>query len=193
MTPREALEQIRALFAMPEPPKEEEPKPTEMEAKEYVLEGGQKVLISELELGGMVALMNDDGTTAPAPAGEHKLADGTTFTTNEGGYITALTMPAQPAQPSEELDKFRDELAALRAENAELRDRLSSMGAAFDKHYAETSDRMIKLAGILEGLLTVPATEPVQKPADKFEAQGPSQKEKFATLLATIDTMKKGK
>jgi hypothetical protein len=197
MTPKEALEQIRALFAAPDvppAPMPEEQKPAEMEAKEYVLEGGAKVLISELELGGMVAVMNEDGTSAPAPAGEHKLADGTTFTTNEGGFITAIKMPeGAPVMPEEEMAKFRDELAALRSENAELRDRLASMGASFDKHYADTTDRMVKLASILEGLLSVPAAEPVQAPRDKFEAQGPSQKEKLAALLSTIDNMKKSK
>lgn len=197
MTPKEALEQIRALFAAPEAPPApmpEEQKPAEMEAKEYVLEDGTKLLVSELELGGMVAVVNEDGSTSSAPpAGEHKLADGTLITTNEGGFITAIKMPEGPAMPEEELAKFRDELASLRAENAELRDRLSSMGAAFDKHYADTTDRMVRLAGILEGLLSVPASEPVQAPKDKFEAQGPSQKEKLATLLATIDNMKKSK
>jgi len=103
-------------------------------------------------------------------------------------------MPAAPVAPeSEEMAKFRDELAALRSENEQLRDRLASMGATFDKHYADTTDRMVRLAGILEGLLSVPASEPVQAPKDKFEAQGPSQKEKLATLLATIDNMKKSK
>ena len=172
----------------------EEQKPAEMEAKEYVLEGGAKVLISDLEVGGMVAVINEDGTSAPAPAGDHKLADGTMITTNESGIITAVAMPAgAPVMPEEEMSKFRDELAALRSENAELRDRLSSMGATFNKHYADTTDRMVRLAGILEGLLSVPAAEPVQAPKDKFEAQGPSQKEKLATLLATIDNMKKSK
>jgi hypothetical protein len=40
-------------------------------------------------------------------------------------------------------------------------------------------------------MLSVPAAEPVQAPRDKFEAQGPSQKEKLAVLLTTIDNMKK--
>lgn len=197
MTPKEALDQIRALFAAPDAPAApmpEEQKPAEMEAKEYVLEGGAKVLISDLEVGGMVAVMNEDGTSSPAPAGDHKLADGTMITTNESGIITAVAMPpGAPVMPEEEMSKFRDELAALRSENAELRDRLASMGATFDKHYADTTDRMVRLAGILEGLLSVPAAEPVQAPKDKFEAQGPSQKEKLATLLATIDNMKKSK
>jgi hypothetical protein len=200
MSPKQALDEIRALFAAPQamppaeaPKPEDQAPPTEMSTKEYVLENGTKVLISELEVGGMVAVMQEDGTSAPAPAGEHKLADGTVITVAENGVITAVSMPAQPAAPEEELAKFRDELAALRSENEQLRDRLASMGAAFDKHYAESADKMTKLAGILEGLLSVPSTEPVQAPKDKFEAQGPSQKEKFATLLATIDNMKKSK
>lgn len=198
MSPKEALEQIRALFAEPgmppaEPKKVEPVPPTEMSTKEYVLEDGTKLLVSELEVGGMVAVMQEDGTSAPAPAGEHKLADGTLITTAENGVITAVTMPPAPAMPEEEMAKFRDELAALRQENEQLRDRLASMGAAFDKHYADNSDRMAKLAGILESMLSVPGAEPVQAPKDKFEAQGPSAKEKFATLLATIDNMKKSK
>ena len=196
MSPKEALEQIRALFAMPEQPAPEQPKqePTQMTTKEYVLENGTKVLVSELEVGGMIAVMQEDGTSVPAPAGEHKLADGTMITVAENGVITAVAMPPAPVAPeAEEMAKFRDELAALRSENEQLRDRLASMGAAFDKHYADSADRMTKLAGILEGMLSVPATEPVQTPKDKFEAQGPSQKEKFATLLATIDNMKKSK
>lgn len=203
MTPKEALDQIRALFAEPMPaegapapaeaPKEEQAPETAMSTKEYVLEDGTKVLVSELEVGGMVAVMQDDGTSVPAPAGDHKLADGTVITTAENGVITAVSMPQAPAMPEEELAKFRDEIAAVRAENAELRDRLASMSAEFAQQHEQNSEKMHKLAGILEGLLSVPAAEPLQAPKDKFEAQGPSQKEKLAALLSTIDNMKKSK
>jgi len=95
MTPKEALDKIRQLFNenAPAPAPTPVDAPAALEAKEYVLEGGAKIMISELEPGGMASLVDDAGNAQPAPAGEHKLADGTVITVGENGILTGVVMP----------------------------------------------------------------------------------------------------
>jgi hypothetical protein len=61
-----------------------------MPAPSYSLEDGTKVLIDKLEVGGVVTL--EDG--APAPVGEHTLADGSMVVLSEGGVIAHI-MPKE--------------------------------------------------------------------------------------------------
>jgi len=86
MNPKEALQQIRALFedmpqvAQPQAPVAQPAEPavpevTKVEMAEYSLADGTKVMISALEIGGKVEMA--DGT--PAPQGEHQLMDGTSI------------------------------------------------------------------------------------------------------------------
>lgn len=193
MTPKEALDKIRALFAEPVPPAEPEGEPAAMEAKEYVLEGGAKVLISELEPGGMASLMDDAGNAVPAPAGDHTLADGTVITVGENGILTGVKMPeVQPEMPEAEMAKFREELSAVRSENERLAAMLAEM-AKRDEFEAAMKDVTAKLQGLADAvtsLLDTPSVEPMQAPKDKFERQGPSKDERMAVLLETLSKLK---
>lgn len=194
MTPKEALDKIRALFAEPVPPAEPEGEPAAMEAKEYVLEGGAKVLISELEPGGMASLMDDAGNAVPAPAGDHTLADGTVITVGENGILTGVKMPEPVAapEPEAELARFREELSAVKSENERLAAMLAEM-AKRDEFEAAMKDVTAKLQGLADAvtsLLDTPAADPLQAPKDKFERQGPSKDERMATLLDTLSKLK---
>ena len=193
MTPKEALDKIRALFAEPVPPAEPEGEPAAMEAKEYVLEGGAKVLISELEPGGMASLMDDAGNAVPAPAGDHTLADGTVITVGENGILTGVKMPeVQPEMPEAEMAKFREELSAVRSENERLAAMLAEM-AKRDEFEAAMKDVTAKLQGLADAvtsLLDTPSVEPMQAPKDKFERQGPSKDERMSVLLETLSKLK---
>ena len=95
MNPKEALLQIRALFEdMPqvvEPVAPVAPEVTKVEMAEYSLVDGTKVMISVLEIGGMVEMA--DGT--PAPAGEHQLMDGTSIQVDELGAIVEISSPKE--------------------------------------------------------------------------------------------------
>ena len=192
MTPKEALDKIRALFAEPVPPAEPEAAPSQLEAKEYVLEGGAKVLISDIEVGGMVSLVDDAGNAAPAPAGEHKLADGTVITVSESGLIAGVKMPeGQAPMPEAEMQKLREELSAVKAENEKLAAAIveTLKRAEFEATMKDITEKMKGLADAVISVLETPSTEPAA-PKDKFERQGPSKDERMSILLDTLSKMK---
>jgi hypothetical protein len=195
MTPKEALDKIRQLFADPSvAAPATEPAPAVMEAKEYVLEGGAKVLVSELEPGGMVSLVDDQGATSPAPAGEHKLVDGTVITVNEAGTITAVMMPEAPVMPEDELAKKLDEkMAAIREdvqkENDAIRQLIENL-AKHDEFKATVEGINAKLQGLADAvtaLLDTPSADPIQEPKDKFE----KTEKKNERLQAVADMLTK--
>jgi hypothetical protein len=185
MTAKEAIEKIRAMFAeTPAPEPMPEPEPAKMEAKEYVLEGGQKVLVSELEIGGMVQLVDDAGQTAPAPAGDHKLADGTVITLGENGLITAISVPAvepEPtAEPGEDMGKKVAEMSAqFDAKVAEMQTQLADVNA-----------KMQTLADVFTAMMSVPSANPLQTPKHNFE-QVESKEDKLKRLADRIASMRK--
>ena len=184
MTAKEALDKIRGMFADMPPAPTPEPEPAKMEAKEYVLEGGQKVLVSELEIGGMVQLVDDAGNTAPAPAGDHKLADGTTITLGENGLITAITVPAVEVESGM---KPEEDMAALRAA---LLAAIDAQAAKFAEDLVATNDRIRTLADVFSAMMQTPAANPLGQPKHNFE-QTESKEEKLKRLADRIAGMRK--
>ena len=77
----------------------------------------------ELREGAMV-YVEREGETVPAPDGDYKTEDGTTIRV-EGGAVAAIIDPEAEVAP--EADPRDEELAALRAENAELKARLEEL------------------------------------------------------------------
>jgi hypothetical protein len=190
MNAKEALDKIRELFADAAMTPDPEPAPMKMEAKEYVLEDGTKVMVSELEVGGMVAVVKDDGSSVPAPEGDHKLADGTTITVAENGVITSVAMPAAPAEMPEDMSaKFAEVEAAaaslrgtLKAENDALRAELESMNV-----------KLRGLADVVSALVEMPAAAPLQEPRNAFAATGSTKEDKLKRVAALFDQLKKSK
>lgn len=89
MNTNEILKSIKALFSDQPLPEPVAPvasvEPVQLEAKEYSLADGTKVMIDKLEIGGLVTL-ND----APAPMGEHYLADGSKIELDASGAIVSI-------------------------------------------------------------------------------------------------------
>lgn len=190
MNAKEALDKIRQLFAEEAGMNPEPPAPTEMEAKEYVLEDGTKLLISDLEVGGMVNVLDANGTPSPAPVGDHKLMDGTVITVAENGLISAVVMPAAPAAPTEDMSaKF----AEVTAEHASIRAELSAQNAALRAELDAVNVKLKGLADVFSSLVNVPAAEPLEQPKNTFAAHGQSKAEKMERLRATIDALKAAK
>ena len=77
----------------------------------------------ELREGAMV-YVEREGETVPAPDGDYKTEDGKTIRV-EGGAVAAIIDPEAEVAP--EADPRDEELAALRAENAELKARLEEL------------------------------------------------------------------
>lgn len=192
MTPKEALDKIRALFAEPEP-EQPEAEPARMEAKEYVLEGGAKILISELEPGGMASLVDEAGNASPAPAGDHTLVDGTVITVGENGLLSGVKMPeVQPEMPEAEMAKFREELSAVKSENERMAALMAETlkRAEFEASVKDLTEKLKGLAEAVTSVLETPSAEPMQAPKDKFERNQPSKDERMAVLLQTLDNLK---
>jgi preprotein translocase subunit YajC len=168
MNPKEAILKIRALFEdMPEPMPQDEAKVEEEKVMmaEYVLEDGTKVMISSLEVGGEVVLV--DGN--PAPDGEHKLADGQVIVT-EGGVIKEIKVEEEPveieveAKKDEKMEEVEAKLSALEKENEELKSKL----AEFEKKAAQGFSQVIEL---IEEIAKVPQADPIEKTQSfKFES-----------------------
>lgn len=192
MTPKEALDKIRAMFAdAPAPTPEPTPEPAKMEAKEYILEGGQKVLVSELEIGGMVQLVDDAGNTTPAPAGDHKLADGTTITLGENGLISAITVPNVDPEPTVEPgEDMAAKFAAIEAENVALRAALDAQAAKFADELVAMNDRIRTLADVFSAMMSTPGADPVHQPKHLFE-KTESKEEKLKRIADRIASLRK--
>lgn len=192
MTPKEAVEKIRSLFMEPQNPPSPalNPEPAKMEAKEYVLEGGQKVLVSELEIGGMVQLVDDAGTTSPAPAGEHKLADGTTITVGENGLITAVSVPATEPAPPPPGEDMAAKFAATQVEIESLKQNFQSQIAKMEQEYAAINDRIKSIAEIFSAVIGTPSADPVNPPKHNFHSVE-SKEEKLKRLSDRIASLKK--
>lgn len=172
MTPKEALDKIKSLFADATPSVDTPAAdaPAALEAKEYVLEGGAKVLISDMEIGGMVSVMAEDGTASPAPAGDHKLADGTTITVDESGIITAISVPeVMPEVPSAE-EEMKAKIAQLEEQNEMFRQQIESLNLQFSAKLIDTNDKLKQVGDIVVKLLEVPAAEPTQPVRNNFDS-----------------------
>jgi hypothetical protein len=190
MNAKQALDKIRELFADAAMTPDPEPAPMKMEAKEYVLEDGTKVMVSELEVGGMVAVVKDDGSSVPAPTGDHKLADGTTITVAENGVITSVAMPAAPVEMPEDMSaKF----AEVEAAAAWLRDTLKAENNALRAELESMNVKLRGLADVVSALVEMPAAAPLQEPRNTFAATTSTKEEKMKRVASIFDQLKERK
>jgi hypothetical protein len=193
MTPKEALDKIKALFGDATPSVDTPTATTSaaLEAKEYVLEGGAKVLISDLEIGGMVSVMAEDGTSAPAPAGDHKLADGTTITVDDAGVITAIVVPSvEPAAPSDE-EEMKAKIEQLEAQVAQFNAVVESMKVEFSAKVADAESKLKQVGDIVVKLLEVPSAEPTQPVRNNFDSHmTQTRDQKIANFLEMAKNFK---
>jgi len=206
MTPLEAIQKIQQMFSqqgmlpVADAPAaqmaEESAEPIES-VKEYVLLSGQKVLIDNLALGGKVSLVDEAGQQSPAPAGEHQLADGTTFVVDEAGVILELelpkadvveeeVMPEAPAEPSaEEMMKKKIE---------EMQKQLDEIKMAYDAKLAQQEARFSKgisdVSDILVQLINTPSAEATEQPKDKFNVHVESKDAKLERFLQFAKSIK---
>ncbi len=193
MTSKEALNKIKALFAdaAAMPPVEPAPVPSQMEAKEYVLEGGTKVLISSLEIGGMVSVVSEDGTATPAPVGEHKLADGTVITVDEAGIITAISVPEVMPEMEPETEDMRNRIAQLESNYSLLFAEMKIKEQSFNDQIKQANNKMIELADIMSKMIEVPSNEPTQKVHNNFDSHVKQTRgEKIESYLDFVKTFK---
>jgi hypothetical protein len=185
MNSKEALQQIRALFEdMPQVVAPVAPAVTKVEMAEYSLVDGTKVMISALEIGGMVTM--EDGT--PAPMGEHQLMDGTSIEVDELGAILEISSPKEeviveePVAPAAEVAPAQDTTAMIQ----ELKDDYEKKKMELDAKIAELESKVkqgfAQVAELVEALSNTPTAEPTQKAANAFQSYVSTNDSKYERL-----------
>jgi len=206
MTPLEAIQKIQQMFTdngmMPvaEAPAaqmaEESAQPIES-VKEYVLMSGQKVLIDKLELGGKVLVVDDAGNQAPAPVGEHELADGTKIVLDEAGTILEISLPEsekveEEIIPDAPIEPSAEELMKKKIE--EMQKQLDEIKMSYDAKLAQQEARFSKgisdLSDVLVQLINTPSAEATEQPKDKFNVHVESKDAKLERFLQFAKSIK---
>lgn len=186
MNPIELLQKVKALVfedQMPAAPAVEPEAPAKKEFGGYMLKDGTEVYIDKLEVGGVVSIEKE--TMAPAPVGEHELADGTIIVLGEGGVISEIKPAAAPEaeEPaSEDLGKkYEEKFSSYDAKFAALENENANLKAAF----AKSEDAIKGLFELVEKLVKEPTTEPTEpvKSGFKFGKQTDNKEEKLNSII----------
>ena len=191
MNPKEALQQIRALFEdMPQVVEPVAPvapvaaEVTKVEMAEYSLVDGTKVMISALEIGGMVEMA--DGT--PAPQGEHQLLDGTIIQVDELGVIVEIASPkedvieVEPVAPAEPVEPAQDTTAMIQELKDDYEKKKMELDAKIAKLESKVKEGFAQVAELVEALSNTPTAEPTQKAANAFQSYVSTNDSKYERL-----------
>jgi hypothetical protein len=191
MSPKEAIDKIKALFTEDMPPVEKPPVEEKMEAKEYTLEGGAKVLITELEPGGMVTVVAEDGSISAAPVGDHKLVDGTVITVDELGVITAIVVPSVEPVVAPEVAELTQKVAQLQEVVKVLEDAVKMQEQKFNADIAATQLKVRAIAEIFTAMVDIPSANETQKVKNNFDSHLKlTREQKISNFLAFAKTLK---
>jgi hypothetical protein len=194
MNPIELLAQVKKLVFQEE---------TEG-APSYSLEDGTKIMVSALEVGGIVTL--EDGT--PAPAGEHTLEDGTEIVLAEGGVIAEIK-PKEVETPevSVEIESAKDmkekdeeEKAKMAAKFSEIENRIAASEQSFSAlqsdyeglkaAFGKQSEAMQGLIQLVDTLVNVPSQAPAEVPNNFKKVSVESKADKIKSYSNFVSQFK---
>ncbi len=176
MTAQEALLKIKAMFAEAQ----QAPEVAVSNFAEYVLASGVKVMVDKLEIGGKVTIVDEQGNEAPAPVGEHTLADGTVIVLDEAGTILEIKTPEVEVEieaPETEVELMKKKVAEMEAQIEELKSYKKEAEVKMSENLAQMSDKFSKaiteLTDVVIELTKTPSAQPTQpKEANKhFESK----------------------
>jgi hypothetical protein len=191
MSPKEAIDKIKALFTEEVPPVEKPPVEEKMEAKEYTLEGGAKVLITELEPGGMVTVVAEDGSISAAPVGDHKLVDGTVITVDELGVITGIVVPSVEPVVAPEVAELTQKVAQLQEVVKVLEGAVKMQEQKFNADITATKLKVKAMAEIFTAMVEIPSANETQKVKNNFDSHLKlTREQKISNFLAFAKTLK---
>lgn len=188
MNTKEALLQIRALFEdmqpVAEPLVEATPSVTKVEMAEYSLVDGTKVMVSALEVGGMVEM--EDGS--PAPEGEHQLMDGTKIKVDALGTILEIESPkaevieAEPIEVESKEEPKQDTAAMIAELKADYDKKKMELEAKIAELEYKVKNGFAQVAELVEALSNTPTAEPTQKAANAFQSYVSTNDSKYERL-----------
>jgi len=186
MSPQEALLKIKAMFAEATiEPSVDAPEVAVSQFAEYVLASGVKVLVDKLEVGGKVTLLDENGNEAPAPAGEHTLADGSVIVLDETGTILEIKTPEVEA-PESEVELMKKKVAEMEAQIEALKGYKKEAEVKMSENLAQMSDKFSKaiteLTDVVIELTKTPSAAPTQ-PKESVK-HFPSKNDKISRFLS---------
>jgi len=158
MEAKEILQKVKQYFnelaAAPEVDKM-------IEATEYELKDGGKVMIDKLEVGGIVMI---DGNAALP--GEAELVDGSKMTIGDNGVITAIEV-AMPEEVAPVMEDMGTKFAAFETLTSEKFANYEIKFSAYEQRFADYEVKMKKANKVIDELLklsTLLVEAPVQAP-----------------------------
>lgn len=182
MTAKQALEQIKALFADDNPQDVASESPVE-HFKEYQLADGNVVMIDNLAVGGKVTVQGPEGEI-PAPAGDHILSDGQVITTDEAGVITEIQTPnvEVEVEREDETEMLKNKIAEMEAKIEDMgkkyQEKMEAQTAEFSAMIAKGNEKLVALSNVLTEFFAAPSADPVAP--EKFHS---SKDEKINRFL----------
>lgn len=203
MTPLEAILKIKAMFAEAGVQTEpviaaEEPSapsvPATESVKEYTLKSGQKVLVDKLEVGGKVVVVDEQNNAAPAPAGEHELADGLKIVVDESGSIVEVKEPSSeepiPAEPDSSEPAPQDDVQLKIEEMQKQLDELKKKQGMAAESVAKFSTGVQELSDIIIQLMQTASSEATEAPKNTVKNYETNE-EKIQKFLEFAKQLKK--
>jgi hypothetical protein len=144
MEAKEILQKVKQYFnelaAAPEVDKM-------IEATEYELKDGGKVMIDKLEVGGVVMI---DGNAALP--GEAELVDGSKMTIGDNGVITAIEV-AKPEEVAPVVEDMNSKFAAFETLTSEKFANYEIKFSAYEQRFADYEVKMKKANKVIDELL----------------------------------------
>jgi len=144
MEAKEILQKVKQYFnelaAAPEVDKM-------MDATEYELKDGGKVMIDKLEVGGVVMI---DGNAALP--GEAELVDGSKMTIGDNGVITAIKV-AMPEEDEPVMEDMNSKFAAFETLTSEKFANYEIKFSAYEQRFADYEVKMKKANKVIDELL----------------------------------------
>jgi len=184
MTAQEALLKIKAMFAEAQPAVEA-PEIAVSNFAEYVLASGVKVMVDKLEVGGKVTIVDEQGNEAPAPVGEHTLADGTVIVLDETGTILEIKTPEveAPEAPETEVELMKKKVAEMEAKIEEMKKGKEMMESKLSENADKFSKAISELTDVVIELTKTPSVQPTQ-PKEVFNKHFESKNDKISRFLS---------
>lgn len=187
MSPLDALNQIKQLFAEAEPVVANN-QPVAA-AKEWALADGSKIYVEILEIGQPVFVKDANGNDVPAPVGEYQLADGIKITVSETGQIAEISNesnePVEPAQPVVD-QNMAETIANLESQIANLKTTLAEQQRFANENSEKFAKSIHDLADIVQKFMTTPSSDPIQQPANAFSKHVEPKADKIEKFLERV-------
>jgi hypothetical protein len=153
-------------------------------------------MIDNLAIGGKVAVVDEAGNAAPAPAGEHELIDGTKIVLDEASSIVEIELPQ--ADIVEELEEKKEEEPKeedmMKKKIEEMQKQLDDLKMSYDEKMAQQSAKFSKgiadLSDVMVQLINTPSADATEAPKDKFNQHIEKKEDKMKRFLDFAKSLK---